>query len=194
MTIQASKAVNAIPKNIVFRNNLLINCCQGWEDYLMNSDRAVRFVNCVFENNIVLSSGNSGFGYPQNRFNYCSVLGYNNRGNKGMILRNNLFVGGNYYCSSKFASEYRSNVWENNSCYLEPGSYILSDPHGTEEVIRVTNSKKENKERISRYRLLTGDETTQFHVKKETWIKRHIRRELKSFLLKNRKYYAEHES
>lgn len=194
MTIQASKATNAIPQNIVFKNNLLINCCQGWEDYLLNPDNNVRFLDCVFENNIVLDSGYSGFGYPSNRVNYCGILGYNSKGNKGMIIRNNLFIGGNYYCSSKFNTEYKSNFWENNRCFLEPGSYVLSNPSGTEDVIVVSKSNRENVKSINKYRLLTGDETTQFTIKKKKWIKKYIRKELKMFLKRNEKYFLVYES
>lgn len=194
MTIQASKAVKAVPQNIVFKNNLLVNCCQGWEDYLLNPDTTVRFKNCVFENNVVLNSGNSGFGYPESRVSYCGVLGYNSKGNKGMIIRNNLFVGGNYYCCAKYSSGYKSNNWYNNRCYIESGSYILSNPSGTEDVIRVSDSRKYNKNSIRTYRLLTGDETTRFRIRSKEWINKRINKEIKTFLKKNEKYFVAYES
>ena len=111
-----------------------------------------------------------------------------------MIIRNNLFIGGNYYCSSKFNTEYKSNFWENNRCFLEPGSYVLSNPSGTEDVIVVSKSNRENVKSINKYRLLTGDETTQFTIKKKKWIKKYIRKELKMFLKRNEKYFLVYES
>lgn len=100
-SIQAHNGGQATPRNIVFRDNLISHCCQGWEDFLVN-DTNVRYENCRFEKNIVVYSGETGFGYPDIRIKYCNVLGDNYAGNRGMIIRNNVFIGGNYYCSSAF--------------------------------------------------------------------------------------------
>ena len=87
-----------------------------------------------------------------------------------------------------------SNVWDNNLCYLKPGSYILSNPKGTEDVIMVSRSRRKNVQSINRYRVLTGDKTTRFKVKNERWIEKTIQKELKAFLKKNTKYYISNES
>lgn len=163
------------PKNIRIRNNLIINCCQGWEDFLTNSDPNVVFIDCVFENNIVLNSGRtSGFGYPKSRFKFCHVLGNNIKGNKGMIIRNNTFVGGNFYCSGAFQGKYISNVWEGNTCVIKRGDYLLSNYTGTRDVIRVPKEKgvfgslhAADEEAIRHYRELTADMTTKFLIMSE---------------------------
>ncbi len=190
-SIQAENAGQATPRDIAFRNNLIANCCQGWEDFLRNDPNVV-YENCVFENNIVLNIGKtSGFGYPEDRFKYCHVLGNNFKGDKGMIIRNNTFVGGNYYCSGAYNDKYKSNVWEGNTCIIKRGDYILSNYMGTKDVIRIPTGKGEfrnlaeaTEDAIKRYRELTGDYTTRFIIKKERAInikikklsKKHTRR------------------
>ncbi len=161
MTIQGSEHPGATPRNIVFRGNVVSHCCQAWEDFLRNGDD-VLFVNCRFEQNLVFGSGDSGFGYADGRFKYCNVLGNNVEGDRGMIIRDNVFVGGNYYCSSPFRKKFRSNVWEGNRCYLTPGSFLLSNYRGTDYVIRVQQDGNEFV--IARYRELTGDLSTEFVI------------------------------
>ena len=170
------------PTNIFFRNNLIIDCCQGWEDFLTNESKEIVFENCVFEDNIVLNSGKTaGFNYPENRFKYCHVLGNNFKGNKGMIIRNNLFVGGNYYCSGSFKGKYKSNIWQGNKCYIKRGDHMLSNYSGTKDVIRIPVDKGKHKslkvatkDAIASYRELTGDHTTQFIIKSEKQIAKKI--------------------
>jgi len=186
-SIQAEECGQATPRNIVFKNNLITNCCQGWEDFLRN-DEYVKFENCAFENNIVLEIGEtSGFGYPKNRFKYCHVLGNNFKGDKGMIIRNNTFVGGNYYCSGAYRDKYRSNVWIGNTCVIKRGDYILSNYMGTKDVIRIPTEKGDYRslktatdEAIKHYREMTGDYSTRFIIKSE----KHINKRIKK--LKNR--------
>lgn len=180
-SIQAENSGQATPRNIVFRNNLITNCCQGWEDFLRSDDN-VKFENCVFENNVVLEIGEtSGFGYPKSRFKYCHVLGNNFKGDKGMIIRNNTFVGGNYYCSGAYRDKYKSNVWQGNTCIIKRGDYILSNYMGTKDVIRIPTDKGDFRtlkaatdDAIRRYRELTGDETTKFVIKSDKTIHRRI--------------------
>ena len=191
VTIQASNYKQATPRNIVVRNNLIYNCCQGWEDFLRNDSNVV-YENCVFENNIVLNSGKtSGFGYPGSRFKYCHVLGNNFKGNKGMIIRRNLFVGGNYYCSGSYNGKYKSNVWEGNTCVIKRGDFLLGNYMGTKDVIRVPVEKGEfptlkaaTDDAISRYRELTGDETTRFVIKDSAAIDKQIKKLKKKYLKK----------
>lgn len=183
VSIQASNCGQATPRNIIIRNNIIERCCQGWEDFLRN-DQNVVFENCVFENNIVLNSGHtSGFGYPYNRFKYCHVLGNNTKGDKGMIIRNNTFVGGNYYCSGAFQGQYSSNKWERNICYIKRGDYILSNYNGSKDVIRIPlnrgefkSLKKATEDAINTYRTLTGDKTTRFVIVNNSKINRRISR------------------
>ena len=121
-----ARAGKATPRNIVFRNNLITDCCQGWEDFLRN-DPDVKYENCRFENNIVVNAGESGFGYPESRKKRCNVLGNNYEGDRGMIIRNNTFVGGNYYCSGAYNGKYTSNRWVGNLHYIPRGAYLLSN-------------------------------------------------------------------
>lgn len=162
-SIQGARAGMATPRNIVFRDNLIAWCCQGWEDFLRN-DSTVKFENCRFEKNIVVFAGNSGFGYPESRQKKCNVLGNNIDGDRGMIIRKNIFVGGNYYCSGAYNGKYMSNIWDNNTHYIHRGAYLLSNYIGTEDVI-VVPDKGSVKRAITQYRVLTGDWTTRFKVR-----------------------------
>ena len=185
-TIQGRKASGV---NILFRNNIIIDCCQGWEDFLTNEDPSVVFVKCVFENNLIVNSGRtSGFGYPEKRFKYCHVLGNNVKGNKGMIIRNNTFIGGNYYCSGAYLGKYKSNVWQGNTCIIKRGDYILSNYGGTKDVIRIPKEKgkfrtlnEATDDAIRRYRELTGDRTTRFVIKSESKIEKRIKKHKSKF-------------
>lgn len=182
VTIQGSGHGQATPSNIEVYENCIENCCQGWEDFLRN-DTDVKYLNCVFRDNIVINSGKSlGFGYPKGRFKYCHVLGNNIKGNKGMIIRNNVFIGGNYYCSGAYQKKYQSNIWKNNICYIEPGYWILSNYTGQQDVIYIpvergkhVSLKKATEHAISEYRNLTGDQTTVFKISSRKEIQKKIR-------------------
>ena len=189
ITIQGSRGTIATPRNIYVRNNLVENCCQGWEDFLRNN-KDVCYDHCYFENNIVLNSGNTtGFGYPRNRIKFCHLLGNNIDGPRNMIIKNNVFIGGNYYCSGSYQGEYKSNVWEGNTCYLEYGNFLFHDYWSTLNAIRLDGKlgKAENNDRVERYRRFTGDRTTKFTVRSKKAIERMARRK-RSQYLKNHKY------
>ena len=177
MTLQGCDCPGAFPKNVVFRSNVIRNCCQGWEDFLRNGENA-HFENCRFENNLVVGSGDSGFGYSDGRFKFCNVLGNNFEGDRGMIIRNNVFIGGNFYCTMPFRQEYRSHRWEGNVCYLVPGSFVLSNYIGTEDVLRP--EAKDFGTVIDRYRELTGDADTRFVISPAKKIARLAKDHLKS--------------
>lgn len=187
-SIQAYGHGQATPRNIVFKNNYISNCCQGWEDFLRNDDN-VMYENCIFEDNIVVNIGETtGFGYADGRFKYCHVLGNNTKGDKGMIIRNNIFVGGNYYCSGAYKGKYKSNVWQGNTCIITPGNFILSNYNGSKDVIRIpiekgkfTSLAAATKDAIQRYRELTGDETTHFVIKNNKQITRLIKKLRKKY-------------
>ncbi len=178
--------------NISFRNNVIYDCCQGWEDFLTNESDSAVFKNCVFENNVIFNVGKTaGFDYPVSRFKYCHVLGNNFKGNKGMIIRNNTFVGGNYYCSGAYNNEYKSNVWQGNTCVIKRGDYILGNYGGTKDVIRIPTDKGDfsslkvaTDDAIIRYRKLTGDETTRFVIKDEKDIRKQIQKLKRKYLSK----------
>ena len=176
------QGMSAPAENIRFINNIIVDCCQGWEDYISNEDQNVVFTNCVFENNLVLNSGKTtGFGYTKGRFKYCHVLGNNYKGNKGMIMRNNTFVGGNFYCSGAYKGEYKSNIWKGNICYIKRGDFILSNCEGTKDVIRIPKEKGRfsslnaaTNDAIRKYRELTGDQTTKFVIMTDNKLERKI--------------------
>lgn len=188
ITIQGTNCGQATPSNIIIRDNLITDCCQGWEDFLRNDDN-VMYINCVFRNNVVLNSGHtSGFNYPS-RFKYCHILGNNFKGNRGMVIEKNTFVGGNYYCSGAYKEQYKSNVWRDNVCYIKRGDYILSNYFGTADVIRISTEKGRYESlkaatdvAISRYREMTGDMTTQFIIEKEGKINKRIAKLKKKYL------------
>ena len=162
ITIQGSGGTTATPRNIIIRNNLITNCCQGWEDFLRNNPDVV-YENCVFENNIVLRSGNTtGWGYHPTRFKFCHVLGNNVTGDKGMRIENNIFADGNFYCSGVYKNAYRSNLWKGNKCYISEGDFLLGEYLGRRDVLRMASSKRKSRKEIQRYKELTGDTSTSF--------------------------------
>lgn len=186
-TLQGS-GTNAHPKNVVFRKNLIGYCCQGWEDFLRNGPNNV-FENCRFEDNIVVHAGTSDFGYDDSRFKYCNILGNNIDGNRGMIIRNNQFYGGNYYCSGAYDKQYKSNVWKGNVCYIERESYLLSNYDGSADVIRIPTERSDTnslnavtKANIRKYRELTGDSTTRFVIKRQSRIDSLANKAVRRFL------------
>ena len=98
-----------------------------------------------------------------------------------MIIRNNTFVGGNYYCSGAYRDKYRSNVWIGNTCVIKRGNYILSNYMGTMDVIRIPTDKGKFRtlkvatdDAIRWYREQTGDYTTRFIIKSEQTIKKEL--------------------
>jgi hypothetical protein len=182
ITIQAAGMGRCTPRNIRIHDNLIVNCCQAWEDFLCN-DSDVVFVNCRFENNIIAYSGDSGFGYPKGRFKYCNILGGNAEGIRGMIIKENVFYGGNLYCSSSNGG-YKSNSWIGNKHYVLRGSYVLSNYMGTNDVIRIPENGSPEPT-IKLYRDLTGDYSTKFKVRSEDSIKRMSIKAIKKFLNKH---------
>lgn len=185
ITIQGTGATTATPRNIIIRNNLISNCCQGWEDFLRNNDD-VMFENCVFTGNIVLHSGaTTGFGYAPSRFKYCHILGNNVKGDRGMRIENNTFADGNYYCSGVYNGAYRSNVWKNNKCYIKDGDYILGEYFGKRDVLRVKESRRASSSEIKRYQELTGDTSTRFIVLSDTQMEKRSKKLEEQFLKKH---------
>ena len=188
ITIQGADQGNATPRNIIIERNLIKECCQGWEDFLRN-DSNVMFENCIVRENIFLNNGvDNGFGYPDSRFKYCQILGNNCKGNKGLILEHNIFIGGNYYCSGAYRNKYKSHIWRHNKCYLKKGDFILSNYTGSADVIRIPKEKGTYptiklaiKAAISAYREKTGDRTTEFFVLEDKDIKREVYKHLKKF-------------
>ena len=192
ITIQSTGNGKATPRNIIVRNNLIRKCCQGWEDFLRN-DPEVVYENCVFENNLVVCSGENGFGYPTSRFKYCHVLGNNYMGDKGMIIRNNIFADGNYYCSGAYQGKYRSNIWKDNICYIKRGDFILGNYMGTKDVVRIPRERGEyrflqdaTEKAIEEYRQLSGDETTRFIVLREKELDKKVKKLIKKYKSKNK--------
>ena len=177
------------PRNIVFRNNVIVDCCQAWEDFLTNEDAGMMYIDCVFENNIVVNSGNtSGFGYAKGRSKYCHVLGNNYLGNRRMIFRNNTFIGGNYLCAAKFDGAFKSNIWENNICYIRRGEWLLRCINKGDDWIIVPMEKGTfetldvaTEDAISRYRELTGDNSTIFVILKDKKMDRRINKLKKKY-------------
>ena len=183
ITIQAAGLGRCTPRNIRIHDNLITHCCQAWEDFLRN-DKDVVFVNCSFENNIIAYSGDSGFGYARDRFKYCNILGNNTDGNRGMIIKDNVFYGGNFYCSDSYNGEYKSNSWIGNKHYVSRGSYVLSNYRGTADVIRIPETGS-SVQTIKEYRVLTGDYSTRFKVISEESIMRKRNKAVKRFLNKH---------
>lgn len=185
VTIQGKSGTKLTPHNIKIRNNLITNCCQGWEDFLCNNRM---YDNCSFSNNIVIHSGNTtGFGYQDSRFKFCHVLGNNIAGNKGMRIENNIFADGNFYCSGTYKNAYKSNLWEGNKCYIKNGDFILGEYFGRRDVLRIGKCRKSSSDVIERYRELTGDHTTTFYIWSEKRVM-HKADSLKMLFLKTHSY------
>ena len=183
ITIQASGLGRCAPRNIRIHHNLITHCCQAWEDFLCNDDD-ILFDNCSFDNNIIAFSGDSGFGYSDERFKFCNVLGGNTKGERGMIIKDNVFYGGNFYCSGAYNGRYQSNKWINNKHYIERGSYLLGNYNGSADVIRIPLAGRSGK-LIEEYRALTEDRTTRFRVRSHGSIKRLSDNAINKFLNKH---------
>lgn len=179
--LSGSGGTKSTARNVVVRNNLIAYCCQGWEDFLLN-DPPSYYENCIFENNIVVFSGESGFGYPESRFKYCHILSDNHRGDKKMQFRNNTFIGGNYHCNEGYKGTYTTNIFENNICYITKDNYLLGNYMGTRDVVRLNSNSNDA---ILKYRELTKDKTTTFKIKKLSSINRQGKREIRFFLRKH---------
>ena len=186
-TIQGRPINDAMnPHNIIIQNNLIFDCCQGYESFLrkVGYNHPMHYYDCYFRNNTVVNIGQtSGFGYPNTRAKYCHVLSNNYTGSLGMIIENNVFIGGNYYCAGGYKGKYNTNTWRGNKCFIKRGDYILGNYMGTKDVIRIPIKKGSSKslsaatkDAISNYRELTGDETTEFIIRSNNQINRRIKR------------------
>ena len=190
-SIQARYMGKAKPSNIIFRNNLIKNCCQAWEDFLRN-DPDVMFEECYFSNNIAVNCGESPFGYSSTRKKYCNLLGANTDGDREMNIVDNVFIGGNYYCSYSYNKLYRSNVWKGNKHYTTRGHWLLCNPSGLIKPLIIPEKAEGDKslltatnEIIENYRELTGDYSTVFKFKSEKRIQRKANRAVKKYLAKH---------
>ena len=190
-SIQARYKGRAKPSNITFRNNLIVNCCQAWEDFLRN-DPDVMFEECYFKNNIAVNCGDSPFGYSSTRKKYCNLLGANTDGDRGMNIVDNVFIGGNYYCSYSYNNLYRSNKWNGNKHYTIRGNWLLCNPSGSIAPLIVPTKAFENRslkmatnEVLEKYRELTGDYSTKFFFQTEKKIQRKGNRAVKKYLSKH---------
>ena len=187
ITIQGSGDDGLSPHDVLIRDNLIQNCCQGWEDFLSN-DKSY-YDNCVFTENIVVNSGNSGFGYPPGRFKFCHIVQNNNRGLKGMQFIDNLFIGGNFFCASDYKGSYKSSKWSGNVCYISSGNYMMGSYAGVRDVIWIPRKKfLESNESsginsaLQTYRDKTGDTSTVFHIVSLSSIQRRASRTVKKYL------------
>lgn len=183
ITIQACDCGKATPSDIVIRGNLISRCCQGFEEFLRN-DPDVKFCNCVFENNLLVDNGNvTGWKYPEDRFKYCHILSNDFTGPRGMVVRNNVFIGGNLLCASRScADNYHSIVWEDNTCYISDGNFLMGNYVGNADVLWLDKQAGVN-DSVRQYRTLSGDDDTRFIVCGK------LRQRLKSSRL-SRKYGA----
>lgn len=171
VTIQATNEYKSIPRNIMIERNVIANCCQGYEEYLHRPEDSIRYENCYFRDNIVIESGILGFGYPSSRIQYAHLLCNNPYGNKGMHIENNLFIGGNLYCAVPFQNYFKSDKWKGNKCYLSDDDYLLIDCSNS-----MNNIKPANKAAISRFRQLTGENSTTVKVISKRKLNKLIRR------------------
>ncbi len=165
-------------RNVTIKNNLIVNCCQGFEDFLLNDPPSV-YRNCSFVNNVVVFSGSSGFGYPSSRFKFCHILSNNFKGDKKMIFEDNIFIGGNFQCNGGFEGLYTSNVMKSNICYITKENYLLGNYTGTKDVIRMGLSPRKA---ISSYRSLTEDNSTRFILRNNSSIKRIGKKAISKYL------------
>lgn len=178
-----NKGSNA--SNILLRDNLVTNCCQGLENF--SASKTVVFDKCIAQNNFFICNGESGFGYPEDRFKRCHILENNTRGPKGFQYIGNVFIDGNFYCAATYEKgNYRSSHFSQNVCYLSPYQFVMSDYYGKKDVVRVTDSRFFNRSKNNRlvgsYRNMTGDVSTKFYVVNEDKIRDLSRQTIEEFL------------
>lgn len=175
MTIQGSESSKFTASNIILENNVLVECCQAWEDFLNNGRQ---YNNCRFSNNIAINCGNtSGFGYPDTRFMFCNVLGHNHNVRNGMIIEGNTFIGGNLYCASPSYGDYKSNIWRNNTFYTSRGHWLMGYYTGSKDIVTIPTERGKHRSieaateaAIKTYRETTGDHSTQIIIKSDAEI------------------------
>lgn len=126
LTIQGASEKGLYAKNIEFSNNLVYNCCQGWEGvlrykldeeqtigptFLPNGDtkdidrdfqysvpEGYGFINSVLKNNMFYANGvNTGFRYFDKRYKRCQLLSNSRRPEK-LLITDNFFFDGNFQC------------------------------------------------------------------------------------------------
>lgn len=185
LCIQGTGNKGSTASNIVLRDNLVTHCCQGIENF--SASRTVPFDNCVARDNMFINNGESGFGYPKERFKHCQILENNTRGPKGFQYIGNVFINGNFYCAATYEKEnYRSSVFVQNRCFLSPDQFIISDYYGDKDVVRVLNSglfsRAQNSRQMDIYRSLTGDFSTKFYFVSESRNDKLSRRIIDDFL------------
>lgn len=172
-TLQGHNSKNSIrAENIIFRNNTFRNCCQSFEEFLRGPEENDVYDNCIVEDNLSIDAGiNTGFRYYDGRYKRCHFLSNSTLRNTNLIIRNNTAINGNYYCAGEFNKLYRQAQWHGNTCYIKRGQDLLGNYRGTKDVITLPNNKEEysslkeaTESAISRYRTLTGDETTKFII------------------------------
>lgn len=116
-TIQGSGKGLKSSINNHFYNNRIAYCRQAFERYMNSTDTDPQYVNCDFNNNICYMNGDNQFGIPSN-FNDCHLLSYEKKV-RPLVIENNTFYGGNYFCGRHFAPGTTNNI-----IYLHPDNYI----------------------------------------------------------------------
>lgn len=177
LTVQGGSDTDPVrARNIVFRNNLVTNCCQSFEFFLRGTTDDSQFYDCECYGNVSVDAGiDTGFRYFRHRYKRCHFLDNSFNRRTYMKFAENTLVNGNYYCAGKCGDRYDASLWEDNVCYIRRGQDLIGNYNGNADVVTVPISKgsyKSLKEAtdaaIARYRQLTGDTTTTFHIVEPT--------------------------
>lgn len=173
LTVQGSSTTGGIrAKNIVFRNNRIENCLQSFEFFLRGTTDDSRFYDCVCEGNVSVDAGiDTGFRDYIKRYKRCHFLDNSFVRRTYMKYVGNILVNGNFYCAGKCGDRYDASLWEDNVCYIFRGQDLIGNYIGNADVVTVPVDKgtyptleAATEAAIARYRQLTGDNTTVFHI------------------------------
>lgn len=138
ITAQGSGALTVEPEKISFCNNLIFNCCQGWECFLRSSLKPdIKFKDSVVENNVFISNGKeTGFRYAPTlesgvileRGKFCQFLNNSKKGNEykddNMILKNNICIDGNFLCYN-VPGDYKTSL-QSNTVKMIQGQLLIT--------------------------------------------------------------------
>lgn len=158
ITIQGAGHPGAYAENIVFRKNIIRDCRQSMEFWLVNSDmenpgHLLPFRNCLAEDNICYPT-RSLYGRGNDANNSQLLFYQTNSDIAGLTIRGNTFIGGDTFL---FETGKRVAAYSDNTFICTPGQYL------DRKTLRLSDNYEEDIEMIRRK---TGERSLHVIVKK----------------------------
>lgn len=132
-TIQGTNTIGSRASNLVFKDNVIAFCRQGFERYLNPASSTATYDKCEFKGNILYMNGNNQFGLDCMN-NNVHLLSYEDTARK-IDISHNVMYGGNLQFSSVFAKGI-----EKNTVYVFSDQYLINAPDGSKKLMATDNS------------------------------------------------------